>query len=128
MLSADLSAVLTQLIQVVAAHLAQHVASESFYLSFLYFRICSPPTLTGKGNRQPSDVLVSPQPLHAGAQQTKVVPYLLLLFLFCNFLSGEMIKRSFFLTMRQYSRMLSALLNLVLVVVLLFCFLFYSFF
>ena len=48
LLSADLSAVLPQPSQVVTAHLALHVASGSFYLSCLYFRICSPPTLIGR--------------------------------------------------------------------------------
>ena len=98
LLSADLNAVLLQPSQVVRAHSAPHVAWESSYLSCLYFCICSPPTLIGRGSRRPSDLLVSPQPLHAGTR------------------------------LRQYSRMSSALLNLILVVVLLFCFLFYSFY
>ena len=54
LLSADLNAVLPQSSQVVTAYLHLHVASESFYLSCLYFRICNPPTLISKGNRQPS--------------------------------------------------------------------------
>ena len=49
LLSADLNAVLLQPSQVVTAHSAPHVASESFYLSCLYFCICSPPTLISKG-------------------------------------------------------------------------------
>ena len=49
LLSADLNAVLLQPSQVVTAHSAPHVASESFYLSCLYFCICSPPTLINKG-------------------------------------------------------------------------------
>ena len=89
LLRVDLNAVLPQPSQVVTAHSAPHVASESFYLSCLYFYICSPLTLIGKGNRRPSGLLVSPQPLHAAARQTRVVLYLL--FLFCGFLSGELI-------------------------------------
>ena len=76
--------------QVVTALSALHVVSESFYLSCHYFCICRPPTLIGKGNRRPYDLIVSLQPLHAGARQTRVVLYLLL-FLFCVFfLSGEL--------------------------------------
>ena len=90
LLSADLNAVLPQPSRVVTAHLAPHVASEWFYLSCLYFCICSPPTLIGKGRRQLSGLLVSPRPLHAGARWAGVVLYLLL-FLFCSFLSGEVI-------------------------------------
>ena len=90
LLSADLNAVLPQPSRVVTAHSAPHVASESFYLSCLYFCICSPPILIGKGSRQLSDLLVSPRPLHAGARWAGVVLYLLL-FLFCSFLSGEVI-------------------------------------
>lgn len=68
LLSAGLNALLPQPSQLVTTHLAPYVASEAFYLLRLYFRICSPPTLFGKENRQPSDLLVSPQPLHAGAR------------------------------------------------------------
>ena len=87
LLRADLNAVLPQPSQVITAHSAPRVPSESFYLSSLYFCVCSPPTFIGKGNRQPFDLLVSPQPLHAGARQAGVVLYLLLLFLFFSFLS-----------------------------------------
>ena len=57
LLSADLTAVLPQLSQVVAAHLTLHMALESFYLSCLYFRICSFTTVTIKGGRQPFGLL-----------------------------------------------------------------------
>ena len=90
LLSADLNAVLPQPSQVVTAHSAPHVASEPFYLSCLYCCICNLPTLIGKGDRRPSDFLVFLQPLHAGARQKTAVLYLLL-FLFCRFLSGELI-------------------------------------
>ena len=89
---------------------------------FLYLQPSHPHQ---QGTRRRCDLPVSPQPLHAGARQTRVVLYLL--FLFCVFLSGELIQRGFFLAMRQYSRMSSALLNLILVVVLLFCFYFIIF-
>ena len=91
LLSADLNAVLPQPSQVVTAHSVPHVASEPLYLSCLYCCICNPPTLIGKGDRQPSDFLVFLQPLHAGARQKTAVLYLLSLFLFCGFLSGELI-------------------------------------
>ena len=91
LLCADLIAVLPQPSKAVTAHLTPHVAWESHYLSCLYFRICSPPTIISKGNRQPPGLLVSPQSQHTGARQTMVALYLLLLFLFCSFLSGELI-------------------------------------
>ena len=85
LVSADLSDVLSQPSQVVAAHLAPHV-TESFCLSCLYLRVCGPAALIGKGGwrcwRRPSGVVVSLWPLHAG-----VVLYLLLV-LFCGFLFG----------------------------------------
>ena len=89
---------------------------------FLYLQPSHPHQ---QGDRRQCDLPVSPQPLHAAARQTRVVLYLL--FLFCGFLSGELMQLSFFLTMRQYSRMSSVLLNLVLVVILLFCFYFIIF-
>ena len=49
LLSADLNAVLPQPSQVIAVHLASHVASEWFCLSCFYFRICSPPTIIDEG-------------------------------------------------------------------------------
>ena len=42
LLSTDLTAVLPQPSQVLAAHLTPHIASESFYLSCLCFCICTP--------------------------------------------------------------------------------------
>ena len=83
LLSAGLNVVLPQPRQVVTAYSAPQVASKSFYLSCLYFCIWGLPTLIGKGNRRPSDLLVSPQPLHEGARQTRIILYLL--FLFCGF-------------------------------------------
>ena len=104
--------------QVVAAHLAPHVtwappvAWGSFYLSCLYFCVCGAPFLIGGWDQRPSGILVSPRRLRAGARRAWVALYLLLL-LFCSFSSGELIWRVFFLAVRQCSRVLSALLNLV---------------
>ena len=75
LLSADLTAILPQPSQVVAAHLTPPMASESFYLSCLYFRICSSPTVISKGDWQPSELLASPQLVHAGERQVMVVLY-----------------------------------------------------
>ena len=49
------------------------MASESFYLSCLYFRICSSPIVISTGDRQPSELLAPPQSVHAGARQVIVV-------------------------------------------------------
>ena len=88
LLTADLTAVLPQPSQVVAAHLTPHMALESFYLSCLYFRICSFPTVTIKGDRQPSGLL-APVGACRSAAGNGYSLLLLLLFLFCSFLFGE---------------------------------------
>ena len=128
LLSADLSVVLPQPHKVVTSHWSPHVASGSFYLSCLYFCVCRPPTLIGKGKLGPSDQLVSPQPLHCRGAADKSCSVFIISFYFVVFLSGELMYGSIFLRLRQYSRMLSAPLNLVLVVVLLFRFLIYHFY
>ena len=53
LLNTDLKAVLPQPSQVVTACLAPHIASESSYLSWLYFRICtlSPSSARETGSR-----------------------------------------------------------------------------
>ena len=80
LLSVDLNAALPQPSQVATAHLAPHVASGSFYLSCLYFCVCSPPTLigVGGGGRRPPGLLVSPRVLH-------VVLYLFIIYYFSLF-------------------------------------------
>ena len=61
--------------QIVAAHLTPPMASESFYLSCLYLRICSSPTVISKGDWQQTELLASPQSVHAGERQVMVVLY-----------------------------------------------------
>ena len=90
LLSADLTAVLPQPGQVVVAHLTPPIASKSFYLSCLHFRMCSSPTAISKRDRQPSELIVSHQLVQAGARQVMVVLnyYYYLVFYLENFRSG----------------------------------------
>ena len=91
LLSADLTAVLPQPSQVVASHLTPPIASKSFYLSCLHSRICSSPTVISKGDRQPSELVVSHQLVQAGARQVMVVLnyyYYYLVFYLESFRSG----------------------------------------
>ena len=85
LLSADLTAVVPQPSQVVAAHLTPHMVLESFHLSCLYFRICSSPTVISKGQQQPSELLAPPQSVHTGARQVMVVLYYYYCFCFAVF-------------------------------------------
>ena len=85
LLSADLTAVLPQPSQIVAAHLTPHMASESLHLSCLHFRICSSPTVISTGDRQPSELLAPPQSVDARARQVMVVLYYYYCFYFVVF-------------------------------------------